>query len=100
MDNTNTLPPSTPANTSVLLAGNTLRFTFGLPRGNDGRHRSNGSIGVQGPPGEISLAQLNSAISGTSHNTNGASTLATGFTDLDMKALRQKVIEMILNGRR
>ncbi|MCE2694513.1 MAG: hypothetical protein LW645_09635 [Verrucomicrobiaceae bacterium] len=46
MNNTNTLPPSTPANASVAVAGNTLHFTFGLPRGNDGRHGSNGSIGA------------------------------------------------------
>jgi len=92
VDNTNTLPPSTPANASVAVAGNTLHFTFGLPRGNDGRNGSNGSIGAQGPPGESSLAQLN--------NTNGLSTLDTGFTDPDMEALRQKVNEMILNGRR
>ena len=74
------------------MAGNTLHFIFGLPRGNDGRHGSNGSIAAQGPPGESSLAQLN--------NTNGLSTLDTGFTDPDMEALRQKVNEMILNGRR
>jgi hypothetical protein len=46
------------------------------------------------------LGRLNSAISGTSANTNGASTLDTGFADPDMEALRQKVNEMILNGRR
>ena len=74
------------------MAGNTLHFTFGLPRGNDVRNGSNGSIGAQGPPGESSLAQLNSA--------NGLSTLDTGFADPDMEALRQKVNEMILNGRR
>ncbi len=38
------------------------------------------------------LAQLNSA--------NGLSTLDTDFADPDMEALRQKVNEMILNGRR
>ena len=92
MNNTNTLPPSTAANASVAVAGNTLHFTFGLPRGNDGRHGSNGSIAAQGPPGESSLAQLN--------NTNGLSTLDTGFADPDMEALRQKVNEMILYGRR
>ena len=92
MDNTNTLPPSTPAKASVAVAGNTLRFTFGLPRGNDGSPGRNGNDGAQGPPGEISLAQLN--------NTNGLITLDTDFTDPDMEALRQKVNEMILNGRR
>jgi hypothetical protein len=80
--------------------GRLARFTFGIPRGNDGSNGSNGSDGAQGPPGEISQAQLNSAISGTSNNTNGVSTLDTGFADPDMEALRQKVNEMILNGRR
>ncbi len=46
------------------------------------------------------LGRLNRAISGTSANTNGVSTLDTGFADPDMEALRQKVNEMILNGRR
>jgi hypothetical protein len=70
---------------------------FGIPRGNDGSNGTNGSDGAQGPPGEITQAQLNSA---TSNNTNGVSTLDTGFADPDMEALRQKVNEMILNGRR
>jgi hypothetical protein len=73
------------------------RFTFGIPRGSDG---SNGSDGSQGPPGDISQAQLDSAISGTSANTNSVGTLDTGFADPDMEALRQKLNEMILNGRR
>ena len=46
------------------------------------------------------LGRLNSAISGTSANKNNLSTLDTGFADPDMVALRQKVNEMILNGRR
>lgn len=50
--------------------------------------------------GEISHSQFNNAISGTSNNTNGVSTRDTGFADPDMEALRQKVNEMILNGRR
>ena len=46
------------------------------------------------------LGRLNSAISGTTANTNGVGTLDTGFADPDMEALRQKANEMILNGRR
>ena len=42
----------------------------------------------------------NSAISGTSNNTNGISTLDTGFADPDLEAMRLKMNEMILNGRR
>ena len=40
------------------------------------------------------------AISGTSANTYSVSTLDTGFADPDMDAMRQKVNDMILNGRR
>ena len=97
VDAVNTLNPGEPATVSVSFDGSNVRFTIGIPRGSSG---SNGSDGAQGPPGEISQAQLNSAISGTSNNTNGVSTLDTGFADPDMEALRQKVNEMILNGRR
>ncbi len=94
VDSVTTLDPGQQATVQTSFDGSNVRFTFGIPRGNDG------SGGSQGPPGEISQAQLNSAISGTSHNTNGVSTLDTGFADPDMEALRQKMNEMILNGRR
>jgi len=71
-------------------AGN-VRFTFGISRGNDGSDDA---------PGEVSTAQLSSHINGTSYNTNSVSTVDTGFADADMEALRQKLNEMILNGRR
>jgi hypothetical protein len=77
--------------------GSNVRFTFGIPRGSDG---SSGSNGNDGAPGEVSNAQLNSAINGTSNNTNNVSTLDSAFADPDMEALRQKLNEMILNGRR
>jgi hypothetical protein len=73
---------------------NIVRFTFGIPRGSDGSNGSNGS------PGEVSQAQLDNAVSGTSNNTNSVSTLDSGFADPDVEALRQKMNEMILNGRR
>ena len=63
--------------------GTNVRFTFDIPRCNDG-----------------SQAQLDTRIRGTSDNTNGATTLDTGFGDPDMEALRQKLNEMILNERR
>ena len=53
-----------------------------------------------GPPGAISQAQLDSAISGTSANTNSVSMLDTAFADPELEAMRQKLNEMILNGRR
>jgi hypothetical protein len=97
VDSVTTLDPGNPATVGVSFDGSNVRFTFGIPRGNDG---SNGSGGSQGPPGEISQAQLDSAISGTSANTNGVSTLDSAFADPDMEAIRQKLNEMILNGRR
>jgi hypothetical protein len=104
VDGVTTLNPGDPATVGVSFDGTNVRFTFGIPRGNDGSHGGNGSDGAQGPPGEISLAQLNSGLqntlSQTSANTNGVSTLDTGFADADLEALRQKLNEMILNGRR
>lgn len=97
VDSVTTLDPGNPATVGVSFDGSNVRFTFGIPRGSDG---TSGSDGSQGPPGEISQAQLDSAISGTSANTNGVSTLDTAFADPDMEALRQKLNEMILNGRR
>jgi hypothetical protein len=48
----------------------------------------------------VSQQQLDDAINGTSANTNSLSTLDNAFADPDMEALRQKVNEMIMNGRR
>jgi len=97
VDGVTTLDPGQPATVQTSFDGSNVRFTFAIPRGNDG---SNGSDGSQGPPGEISQAQLDSAISGTSANTNGVSTLDTAFADPELEAIRQKLNEMILNGRR
>ncbi len=94
IDGVTTLDPGQQATVQTSFDGSNVRFQFGIPRGNDG------SNGNDGAPGEVSNAQLNSAISGTSNNTNGVSTLDNPFADPDMEALRQKVNEMILNGRR
>jgi hypothetical protein len=94
VDGVNTLDPGQPAWVQTSFDGSNVRFTFGIPRGNDG------TSGSDGAPGEVSQAQLDSAISGTSNNTNSISTLDSGFTDPDLEALRQKLNEMILNGRR
>ena len=97
VDGVTTLDPGQQATVQTSFDGSNVRFTFGIPRGSDG---SSGSNGSDGAPGEVSNAQLNSAISGTSHNTNGVSTLDSAFADPDVEALRQKLNEMILNGRR
>ena len=85
LDRVTTLDPGQQATVGVSFDGSNVRFTFAIPSGNDG---SNGSDGA---PGELSQAQLDSAISGTSANTNSVSTLGTGFADPDMEAMRQKL---------
>jgi hypothetical protein len=77
-----------PAAVSVSFDGNNVHFTFSIPHGNDGAL------------GEVSQAQLTTAINGTSNNTNSVSTLDTGFADSDMEALRQKLNELIQAARR
>jgi len=94
VDAVNTVEPDQPATVSVNYDGTNVRFTFDIPRGHDG------SDGGQGPAGEISQTQLDSAISGTSANTNGITTLDSAFADADMEVMRQKLNELILNGRR
>lgn len=91
VDGVTTLDPGQQATVGVSFDGSNVRFTFGIPRGSDG---------AQGAPGEVTQTQLDTAINGTSANTNGVNTLDTPFADPDMEALRQKMNEMILNGRR
>ncbi len=97
IDAVNTLDPGQPATVTVNFDGTFVRFTFGIPRGTDG---GEGQQGIQGPPGEVTNAALANAISGTSSNTNAVSTLDTPFADPDAEALRAKMNELILNGRR
>ena len=99
-DSVTTLDPGQQATVQTSFDGSNVRFTFGIPSGRDGSNGSNGRDSAQGPPGEISQAQLNSAISGTSNNTNGVSTQDSSFADPDLEAMRQKLNEMILNGRK
>jgi hypothetical protein len=94
VDAVNTLEPWESATVDASFDGSNVHFTFGIPRGNDG------SSGSDGAPGEVSQQQLDDAINGTSANTNSLSTLDNAFADPDMEALRQKVNEMIMNGRR
>ena len=89
VDAVNTVDPGTPAAVNVGFDGTNVRFTFDIPRGNDGNQ------GQQGAPGEVSQAQLDSAISGTSANTNGVSTLDNVFGDPASEELRNKLNELI-----
>ena len=69
--------PGAPATVSVSVIGNTLRFSSGIPRGNDGMQGIPGDPGMQGPP-----------------FANDPPTLA------DMEVMRAKVNELILAQRR
>lgn len=94
VDAVNTLPAGDPAAVGVTFDGSHVRFTFDLPTGFPGPQ------GDPGPTGEVTAADLANEISGTSPNTNNLSTLDSAFADPDMEALRQKINELILNGRR
>lgn len=94
VDGVATLEPGEPATVDATFDGTDVRFSFGIPRGNDGAE------GPSGPPGEITQAQLDAAIEGTSPNTNAISTLDSTFADPDLESVREKLNELILNGRR
>ncbi len=93
VDGVNTLNPGENASVSVSFDGSNVHFTFGIPRGDDGA------------PGEVTGAQLASALSGTSNNTNAVSTLDAPFTNdpptlADMELTRAKYNELVLALRR
>ena len=100
VDGVNTLEPWESATVDASFDGSNVRFTFGIPRGNDGSSGSDGANGSDGAPGEVSQQQLDDAINGTSGNTNSVSTLDNSYADPDVEELRQKLNELILNGRR
>lgn len=74
------------------------------PQGDPGPQGPQGEPGPQGPPGEVTITDLNAAlanaIADTSASTNGVATLDAPFGDPDDETLRQKLNELILNGRR
>lgn len=76
-------------------------FTFGLVRGNDGTPRINGTDGA---PGEVTNAQLSSAVSDSSNNSNAVSTLNQGadsnYSQPQMQAQMDKMDELITALRR
>lgn len=92
VDGVNTVPPGNPANVSLSVIGNTLHFTFDLPQGD------------VGPMGEVSQSQLDSAISGTSNNTNNVSTLGqtadSSYNQQQMQDVLNKLDEFLNSARR
>ena len=91
----NTVNPGDPAAVGVSFDGTNVRFTFGIPRGSDGGQGPAGNDGPQGQLGEISQAHLDSAISGTSANTNSVGTRDPSVADPDLESMRQKMNELI-----
>jgi hypothetical protein len=51
VDGVTTLDPGNPADASVSVTGDTLHFTFDIPRGNDGAQGPQGATGAVGPQG-------------------------------------------------
>jgi hypothetical protein len=85
----------------VSFDGANVHFVFGIPKGDTG---SDGTQGVQGPPGEVTNAALTAAISGTSNNSNGVTTLGLVVSDpptqTEMQSLANKVDELLVALRR
>ena len=96
VDGVNMLNPTDPASVQSNFDGNAVRMIFNLPRGFTG---NDGGTGEQGPPGEVTNAQLNSAINTTSNNTNGVSLLGMTVSDPptqgEMQAIASKLDELI-----
>lgn len=86
VDGVNTLPPGSPAAVNVSFDGTNVHFTFDIPQGQEG---------PMGQTGEVSQGQLDNAISGTSNNSNGVSTLDNSFGDPASEELRNKLNELI-----
>ena len=75
VDAVNTLEPGQPASVTVNFDGTNVRFTFHLPRGNDG------ATGPQGSTGEVTGGQLADAIAGTARDPVGVEPFAGTFSD-------------------
>jgi|GEM_PF-216287 len=101
VDSVTTLNPGDNATVQTSFDGSNVRFQFGIPRGFPG---NDGGNGPQGPPGEVTNMQLNSAINGTSNNSNGVNTLVMTVSDPptvgEVQAIASKLDELILALRR
>ena len=100
VDETNTLPPGNPATATVVIAGQTLHLTFGIPQGEIGPQGPEGQVG---PPGEVTFATMSNAIDTalqlTSNNSNGVGQLGMAadgsYQQWQMQALIDKLDELI-----
>jgi hypothetical protein len=96
VDGVNTLNPGDAAYVNTSFDGSNVRFTFGIPSGQTG---SEGPQGPQGPPGEVTQGQLDSAINGTSNNSNAVGLLGMTVSDPptvgEVQAIASKLDELI-----
>jgi hypothetical protein len=101
VDAVTTLNPTEPAAVGVSFDGSFVRFTFAIPRGNDG---SQGASGSDGAPGEVSAADLATAIATTSSNSNSIGTIGQvadqSYNPAQIQDLINKVDALILALRR
>jgi hypothetical protein len=95
VDGVTTLNPGDPATANASFDGSAVRLLFGIPRGNDGTNGSNGADGGQGSPGEVSNAQLSSAITGTSSNSNGVALLGLLVSDPPTQSEVQQIVNKL-----
>lgn len=90
VDAVNTLNPGDSATVSVSFDGTNVHFTFGIPRGAEG---------VQGPPGEVTNAQLTSAIATTAQNPSGVAPLSqsadSNYNQGQMQQVMDKLDEVL-----
>jgi len=89
VDAVNTLPPGEPATVESTFDGSTVHLTFGIPAGYDG------ASGSDGAPGEVSLQQLEDAISDTSANSNGVDTLGMVVSEPPTQAEVQQIADKL-----
>lgn len=75
VDGVTTLNPGDPASVNVTFDGTNVHFTFGIPQG------AQGIQGYQGPPGEVTTSQLDTAIATTALNPSSVSPLNISFSD-------------------
>jgi len=80
VDATNTLPPGSPAQVVLTLAGATLHFTFDVPQGSSGSDGGQGPQGPQGDPGAQGPPFANAVVDGVNTlNPGDPATVSVNF---------------------
>ena len=104
VDAVTTLNPGDNATASASFDGTAVRLNFGIPQGSEGMPGPAGSDGNDGAPGEVTNSDLQTAINGTSSNSNGVATLSfgadPGYNPTQMQDLIAKMNELISALRR